>query len=350
MRKKRAFILLTALIATGALAVAGCGGSSEAKNGRNSNPTLKVAYFQGAVAGPDAVVAANPQLAGAVGAKIELHPIDSGVTGISQLKAGAFPVISGVGNPPFVGAIANGIDVTAVFVESLDQAGLVVSNKIKSNTDLVGTKVGVLVGSTLDFEFKGWLTSQGLEGKVEAASFASEAAEAAAWKAGKIDAVYISQAFLQELKKHGGRVVVDAAEIAKLGYAATNLLAISTPYIKQHPDLVQKLVCQISKAQELVTGPDAATYITPAAKFLGVAPADAIEGTKGYPYVATADEAAWLKGPDGTSKSGKLAQNFNLTGKFLVAQGRAKTPPADDVIAAHIDPTFWNKAQAGGCA
>jgi NitT/TauT family transport system substrate-binding protein len=207
----------------------------------------------------------------------------------------------------------------------------------------------VLVGSTLDFEFKGWLKSQGLEGKVEAASFASEAAEAAAWKAGRIDAVYISQAFLLELEKHGGRVVVDAAQIAKLGYAATNLLAISTPYLKQHPDLVQRLVCQISKAQELVTGPDAATYITPAAKFLGVAPADAIAGTKGYPYVAAADELAWLKGADGTSGSGKLAQNFKLTGDFLVAQGRAKTAPAADVIAAHIDPAFWEKAQSGGC-
>jgi NitT/TauT family transport system substrate-binding protein len=348
MRKKRAFTLLTALIATGCLTVAGCGGStSDAKGAKTT--TLKLAYFQGALAGPDVVVVANPQLAGAVGAKVELHPIDSGVAGISQLKAGAFPIISGVGNPPFVGAIANGIDVTAVFVESLDQAGLVVSNKIKSNTDLVGKKVGVLVGSTLDFEFKGWLKTQGLEGKVEAASFASEAAEAAAWKAGKIDAVYISQGFLLDLKQHGGRVVVDAAQIAKLGYAATNLLAVSTPYIKQHPDLVQNLVCQISKAQELVTGPDAATYITPAAKFLGVTPAVAIDATKGYPYVVTADQLGWLKGADGTSASGKLAQNFKLTGDFLVAQGRAKTSPAADVIAAHIDPSFWEKAQAGGC-
>ncbi|MDX6431790.1 MAG: taurine transport system substrate-binding protein, partial [Streptosporangiaceae bacterium] len=57
--------------------------------------------------------------------------------------------------------------------------------------------------------------------------------------------------------------MVDAAQIAKLGYAATNLLAISTPYLKQHHDIVQWMVCQISKAQELVTGPDAATYITP---------------------------------------------------------------------------------------
>ena len=50
--------------------------------------------------------------------------------------AGAFPVVSAVGNPPFVGAIATGTDVQAVFVESLDQAGLVVNDKIKSNNEL----------------------------------------------------------------------------------------------------------------------------------------------------------------------------------------------------------------------
>src|SRR5439155_19371313 len=119
-------------------------------------------------------------------------------------------------------------------------------------------------------------------------------------------------------------------------------LAISTPYIKQHPALVQRLVCQISKAQRLESGPDAAKYITPAAKYLGVPAADAIAGTKGYPFIPDSEEASWL--------NGKLAQNFVLTGQFLVAQGRAKSVPAATEIAKHIDPSFWDKAQAGGCS
>jgi ABC-type taurine transport system substrate-binding protein len=338
MRKKPYSVLSCLLL----LITGGC-----ASHAGSSGANLKVAYFQGAVASPDAVVAANPELAGAVKSKIELRPIDSGVAGMAQLRAGAFPVVSGVGNPPFVGAIASGTDVQAVFVESLDQAGLVVSDKIKSNNDL--TKVGVLVGSTLDFEFRGWVKTQGLDGRVQVASFASEAAEAAAWKAGKIDAVYISQSQLPELKRHGGRVLVTAGQIAKLGYAAVNLLAVDTNFAKQHPDLTQQLVCQISKAQTLVKGPQADTYITPAAKFLGVPAGDAIEGTKGFPFVPPGEELGWLKGPDGTPKTGKLAQNFKLTGQFLVGQGRAKAVPSPDEIARHIDPSFWEKAQSGGC-
>jgi NitT/TauT family transport system substrate-binding protein len=312
--------------------VTACGASAG-----SGAPVLKIGYFQGAVAGPEAVVAANPDLASHIDASIQLRPIDSGVAGMAQLRAGAFPVVSGVGNPPLVGAFATGTDVEAVFVESIDESGLVVNDAIHSGADL--KKVGVLVGST-----------QKLTGQVQIASFASEAAEAAAWKSGKIDAVYISQAYLLELKKHGGRVLTTATDVARLGYAAVNMLAVEKTYARQHPAVVQQLVCQVSKAQGLVKGAQATKYVTPATRFLGVRPADAIAATSDYPYVPAAEETGWLKGPDGTAASGKLAKNFQLTGEFLVTQGRAKSAPAIATIAAHIDPSFWDKAQAGGCA
>jgi NitT/TauT family transport system substrate-binding protein len=329
---------LAAIVVAG---LTGCGASA-------STGSLKIGYFQGAVAGPEAVVAANPDLASHVDSAIQLRPIDSGVAGMAQLRAGAFPVVSGVGNPPLVGAFATGTDVEAVFVESIDESGLVVNDAIKSNADL--KKIGVLVGSTLDFQLRGWLTTQKLTGRVQIASFASEAAEAAAWKSKKIDAVYISQSYLLELKKHGGRVLTTATDVARLGYAAVNMLAVQKTYARQHPALVQQLVCQVSRAQTLVKGAQATKYVTPATRYLGVKPADAIAATRDYPYVPSAEETSWLKGPDGTSATGKLAKNFQLTGEFLVAQGRAKSAPSIETIAAHIDPSFWDKAQAGGCA
>ncbi|MBA9002634.1 taurine ABC transporter substrate-binding protein [Thermomonospora cellulosilytica] len=325
------------------LAATGCAGAA---GGGTAGP-LRIGYFQGAVAGPESVVAANEELASKVPARIELRPIDSGVAGMAQLRAGAFPVVSGVGNPPFVGAFTNGTDVRVVFAESLDQSGLAVNDEIESPSDL--RKIGVLVGSTLDFQLRGWLKEQGLTGKVQIASFASEAAEAAAWKAGKIDAVFISQAFLLELRRHGARVLVGSAEIAEKGYAAVNLLAVSSAYIRQNPQAVQALVCQISRAQTLVKGPQGERYIRPAARFLGVRPEDAVEATRNYPYIPAAEETSWLKGPDGRAASGRLVQNFRLTAEFLVSQGRAKTVPGTEQIAAHVDPTFWDKAQAGGC-
>ncbi|WP_018654750.1 ABC transporter substrate-binding protein [Actinomadura flavalba] len=326
-----------------ALALAGCADHDTGATGG----TLKIGYFQGAVAGPEAVVAGSPDLAGKLPVKLELRPIDSGVAGLAQLRAGAFPAVSAVGNPPIVGAFTSGTDIQVVFVESLDESGLAVNDKIKSPADL--KKIGVLVGSTLDFQLRGWLKSQKLEGKVEVASFAGEAAAAAAWKAGKIDAVYISQAFLLELTKHKARVLVKSSDIAELGYAAVNSLAVTAAYAEQNPDTVQQLVCQFSKAQELVKGAEAEKYIRPATRFLGVKPEDALAATKVYPYIPSAEQASWLKGADGSAATGKLARNFKLTAEFLVTQGRAKAVPSDAEIAEHINPAFWDKAQNGGC-
>jgi ABC-type taurine transport system substrate-binding protein len=343
LEKSRHAVLSGAAALAVAAGAAGCGASAD-----TTTPTLKIGYFQGAVAGPEAVIAANPDLASHVNATIRLRPIDSGVAGMAQLRAGAFPVVSGVGNPPFVGAFSSGTDVEAVFVESIDESGLAVDGKIHSPADL--RKIGVLVGSTLDFQLRGWLSTQKLTGRVQVASFASEAAEAAAWKSGKIDSVYISQSYLLDLKKHGARVLTTATDVARLGYAAVNMLAVDRSYAKRNPAVVQQLVCQVGKAQTLVKGAQAAKYVTPASRFLGVKPADAIAATSDYPYVPPNEETGWLQGPDGRAASGRLAKNFQLTGQFLVTQGRAKTAPSLDLIAAHIDPSFWAKAQSGGCA
>jgi taurine transport system substrate-binding protein len=128
------------------------------------------------------------------------------------------------------------------------------------------------------------------------------------------------------------------------------MLAVERTYAARHRAVVQQLVCQVSKAQTLVGGGQAAKYVTPASRYLGVKPADAISATKGYPYVPPDEEGGWLKGPDGRVASGKLAKNFQLTGAFLVTQGRAKAAPSIDQITPHIDPSFWDAVRSGGCS
>jgi len=342
---------------------AACGSSTSTSTGPSSSgsiaqaagggdkPELKFAYFKGDVAGPEAVVATDPGLSGKLGVKLKLVPIDSGVAGIAQLKGGAFPGISGVGNPPTVAAIGKETPIEVVFVESLDSAGLVVDKTITSDDQLVGQKIGALVGSTLDFELRGWLKSKGLTDKVQVVAFQSEAALAAAYKSGSVHAAYISQAFLIDLKSKGGRVVVTAADIAKLGYAALGLLIVTQDYAKANPAIVQQLVCTVRTAQQLELGPDAARYITPAAGILGVKPQQAIDGTKDYPYVPDAEQLSWFKGADGQVTSGKLVQNFTLTGEFLVTQKRLDAVPSPTVLAAHVDPTFVEAAyEKNACA
>src|SRR4051812_43229158 len=246
--------LLTTLAVTTALAVtAGCGGSASAGKGTE----IGIGYFQSATIGPEVLVAGNPDLADKVDGKIKLTPIDSGVTGLAELRGGAFPFVSGVGNPPVVGAIAQNTKLKVIYAEYFDAAQLIVGPDIKTNGDLAGKTVGALQGSSEDFEIRGWLETQHLTDKVKVVGFPSEAAIAAAYKAKKIDAGYVEIAQALDLKDNAGaRQVVTAEEIAKLGYPSINVLAGTEDFAKKNPKAVQQGGCQAMKAETAATGPD----------------------------------------------------------------------------------------------
>jgi NitT/TauT family transport system substrate-binding protein len=333
-------------LVTGAALLSACSSSG---SGSGATPTLKVGYFQGAVAGPEAVIAASKSLSGKVGASLQLVPMNSGVAGLAELRAGAFPVVSGVGNPPIVGAIAEGTDVEIVYAESFDGAGLVVDSSIHADSDLSGKTIGDLTGSSEDFELRGWLKQQGLANSVHVLGFASQPAVVAAYQSHRIDAAYVGIDQELALEKTGARQVVTAAQIAQLGYPSLNVLAVDRGYADQHPTVVQALVCQVVNAQTLMTGPDASQYISPSADLLGVPAADAVAGTKQWPYIPAAQELSWLVGPDGVS-DGQMAKALALTATFLQQQGTTQSVPTSAQIAQHVDADFAKKALSGGCS
>jgi NitT/TauT family transport system substrate-binding protein len=338
--------LLASIAATSVLALlAGCGSStSSASTSSGGAGEIGIGYFQSATIGPEVLVAGNPSLAKQIDAKIKLTPIDSGVAGLAELRGGAFPFVAGVGNPPVVGAISTDTKLKVIYGLYYDAAQLVVPSSVKSNADLAGKTIGALQGSSEDFEIRGWLKSQGLEDKAKVVGFPSEAAIAAAYKAKKIDAGYVEIAQAIDLKDNaGGRQVVTAEQIAKLGYPSINVLAVTDDFAKKSPEVVQQVVCQVMKAQSVATGPDADTYITHASKIVGAKPDEALAATKVIPFVAASDQAALL------AKGGQLEKAYALTGQFLVDQGRTKTVPTSAQITSHVDGSYAAQALKDGC-
>ena len=111
-------------------------------------------------------------------------PFDAGVTAIAEMRSGALQAISGVGNPPVVGAIGTGTDVDVVIVQSFDADALIVPQTVRTPAQLAWKSVGVLVGSSEDYELRGWLTLEHLTSSVKVVGFASEQAAAAAYLGG----------------------------------------------------------------------------------------------------------------------------------------------------------------------
>jgi NitT/TauT family transport system substrate-binding protein len=311
-------------------------------------PAFTVAYGQGSVVSSDGIIASQPSLAKTIPGRLKFVPFDAGVTAIAELRSGSLQAISGVGNPPVVGAIGNGTGVTVVIAQSFDADALIVPPSISSPAQLAGKSVGVLIGSSEDFELRGWLGLQHLTGKVKIVGLESEQAVAAAYLAGSLQGAYVQAGPEAQLLAKGGHPLTDAEKIAKLGIPGLNVVGVSDSAIEDHPDLVQKYVCAEVAATRAFTGPDADRYLTESAKVQGVPGNVVAQATKDFPFIPLDQQLHWL-GATAHDPSSPIVSAYAQTAKFLVGQGRIRSVPSDAELARHVDSSFIKRALAGGC-
>ena len=311
-------------------------------------PPFTIAYGQGTVANSDSIIASDPALATTIPARLHFVPFDAGVTAIAEMRSGSLQAISGVGNPPVVGAIGTGTGVDVVLAQSFDADALIVPPSIQAAAQLAGKSVGVLVGSSEDYELRGWLGTEHLTSKVKVVGFASEQAAAAAYLGGSVDAAYVQAGPEAQLIAKGGHPLIDAEQIAKLGIPGLNVVAVSDSLVKTDPALVQKYVCAEVRATRLFTGPQADRYLKQSAKVQGVPGNLIVTATRKFPFIPLSQQLHWLGSASGDINS-PIVQAYVQTGQFLVGQGRLTAAPSATTIAAHVDPIFVRKALAGGC-
>ena len=175
------------------------GGSS----GPAALPGFTISVSQGSVASPDSIIESQPSLAKLIPAHLHYVPFEAGVTAIAEMKSGAVQAISGVGNPPVTEAIGSGTGVTVVMGWGFDDDQLLVPASVTSPAQLAGKSVGVLVGSSEDYELLGYLALQHLTGKVKVVPFSDENAAGAAALSGAVDAAYVYGSPATELLQEG---------------------------------------------------------------------------------------------------------------------------------------------------
>jgi taurine transport system substrate-binding protein len=341
-------IAVAAVIVIGLIVWAVTQGSS---SGPAALPNFTISVSQGTVASPDSIILSQPSLEKMIPAHVHTVPFDAGVTAIAEMKSGSVQAISGVGNPPATAAIGINTGVTVVMGWGFDDDQLLVPPSVTSPSQLAGKSVGVLVGSSEDYELLGYLGLEHLTGKVKVVSFASEPAAGAAALAGAIDSAYVYGAPAADLIAKGYHPLVDAEQIAKLGIPGLNVIAVATSVINTDPTLVQDYVCAEVQGSRDMTGPQGAKYLAATAKVQGIAPSQAatlVKTTRGYPFIPVSQQLFWL-GSTLHDPTSRIVKAYQLTAKFLVTQGRLTSVPSAAQIAAHIDITFIKKALAGGC-
>jgi NitT/TauT family transport system substrate-binding protein len=318
-------------------------------SGSGPLPSFTISVSQGSVASPDSIIESQPSLAKLIPAKLKYVPFEAGVTAIAEMKSGAVQAISGVGNPPVTEAIGSGTGVTVVMGWGFDDDQLLVPASVTSPAQLAGKSVGVLVGSSEDYELLGYLALQHLTGKVKVVPFSDENAAGAAALSGAIDAAYLYGSPATKLLAKGDHSLVNAQQIAKLGIPGLNVIAVATSEIKNNPALVQSYVCAELQGSRDMTGPQAAKYLAASSAVQGVPGDQIVAATKDYPFIPASEQLYWL-GSGLHDPGSRIVQAYVQTGQFLVGQGRLTSAPTAAEIASHIDNTFIKKALAGGCS
>jgi taurine transport system substrate-binding protein len=311
-------------------------------------PSFTISVSQGSVASPDSIIESESSLAKLIPAQLHYVPFEAGVTAIAEMKSGSVQAISGVGNPPTTEAIGDGIGVTVVMGWGFDDDQLLVPRSITSPEQLAGKSVGVLVGSSEDYELLGYLALEHLTGKVKVVPFADENAAGAAAVSGAIDSAYVYGVPAAELIAKGYHPLVNAEQIAKLGIPGLDVIAVATSVVNRDPALVQDYVCAELQGSRDMTGPQAAKYLAASSAAQGVPGNQIVAATEGYPFILPGQQLYWL-GSTWHDPTSRIVQAYQQTARFLVSQGRLTSVPTAAQIAAHIDITFIQKALAGDC-
>jgi NitT/TauT family transport system substrate-binding protein len=311
-------------------------------------PGFTITTSQGTVANSDSIIESDPALAKTIPAHLHWIPFDAGVTAVAEMRSGTVQSISGVGNPPATEAIGNGTGIVVVMAQSFDADQLLVPAQITTPAQLAGKSVGVLVGSSEDYELRGWLALEHLTGSVKLVGMNSEQAVAAAYLAHAVTAAYVYGGNAAEVEAKGGHALTDAEQIARQGVAGVDVVAVAANLVKSDPALVQKYVCAEVQATRLVTGPQGAKYLAQSAGVQGVAGNLIVAATKAYPFIPLSQQLYWL-GSATNDLGSRIVKAYVQTGQFLVQQGRLSTVPSAATVAAHVDPAFIKNALSGGC-
>ncbi len=350
-RNRRGVAVLMTISAATALAVPAAS-SSQMNRLRAEVPSITWTFFQSAPVTEAAVIGSQKSLQAQIPAHLKFIAISNGPAALAAMRAGSYQVVEGVGNPPVVSAIANGTKLRIVWIESYDGVSLYVNtNKLHSIKELKGQAIGVMTGSTQQWEITGWLAANHLSKTVDIVPFPSEGAAAAAYLAGKIDAIYVSwTAGAAAAKKPGTKEWTTAAKIAKLGYPAVNVVAMPSSFVAKYPALTQKVVCTIAKASRLLMGADRDRYIAAAADLVGMTKAVAIAGSHNFPLLSLADQTLWF-GKAGTPavKSPLVTVAYKRAAVYLKSLGAIPSIPTSATLASAIDARFVRAAANGAC-
>ena len=310
--------------ALASLAIAACAwGVAQAAHAEDKEVTI--AYQQ--IVDPWVVGIADGSIAKATGYKINWRQFESGAKVATAMASGDVK-IGVIGSSPLAAAVSQGVDAQLFWIlDNINEAeAMIVRNGsgVEKPADLKGKTIGVPFVSTTHYHTMFALQHWGIDPSSVKILNMQPNQIAAAWERGDIDAAYVWDPALSQLKK-SGKVLITSGDLSKLGKPTFDGIAVDRAWGEAHKDFMAKFVKAISDIdQQYRSDPSKwsaqSQQASAIAKTIGGTPAEVPESLALYGYPSAQEQASkqWLGG----GASSRAAFALKDTADFLKQQKR----------------------------
>jgi len=180
------------------------------------------------------------------GYSVQYRKFNSGADVLAALTAGDVQ-IGYSGSTPLAASSSRGIPFRIFYVASVSGAdeALVARNGsgITSTADLKGKKLAVAPASTDHYQLLALLDFEHVAADQTTVLLMSQTDIAAAWSRGDIDAAFVWNPVLDELRKNG-TVIATSADVAERGAATFSAWIVEEKFAKEHAEFVRHFAAQ----------------------------------------------------------------------------------------------------------
>jgi NitT/TauT family transport system substrate-binding protein len=335
MRKHRMMKgLVVGLLA--AITLAGCGADAkkDAKAGGSvgtEKVALRLGYFPNITHASALVGVEKGIFAEKLGANVTLTPqgFNAGPAAVEAIFSGAIDATY-IGPNPAINAFAksNGEAIRIISGATSGGAFLVVNPSVTSPAGLKGKKIATpQLGNTQDVALRSWLKANNLKSDTQGGGDVSivpqdnsQALEA--FKSGAIAGAWVPEPWATRMVQEGkGKVLVDEKTLWPGGQFVTTELIVRTPFLTEHPDVVQHLLeGQVAATDFISANPaEAKTLVNQGIQKLTTKPLPQAVLDAAWPNMTFTNDpvaSSMRKGADNAKAVGLLAADTKLDGIY----------------------------------
>jgi taurine transport system substrate-binding protein len=284
---------------------------------------LKITIAYQTVVEPSKVPQADGAYEAATKAAIDWRKFDSGADVIAAIASGAVD-IGYVGSSPLAAAASRELPIETIFVVGLigESEALVARNGsgVEKVADLAGKKVAVPFVSTTHYSLLAALKHERVDPKSVEILNLRPPEITAAFERGDIDAAYVWDPALGQIKTRG-KTVLDSAKVAEWGAPTFDAWIVRADFAAEHPEAVRDFVNVTGAAYaEYLAKPEAWSTASPQAekiaRLTGAKAEEVPRLLKGYVFPTLEEQASTTFLGGGTVKA------VAATSEFLKEQGK----------------------------